>query len=298
MKQPEGLYAKAHKALEDLLPSLRGETLSREQIWRLLNINPNNPRHIPYKDAVNLVLWNLSEQNKKKKIVKLGSNFKVIDDSLVPIDFRQGNPSAIFDLILPLGIHEYCVMYRKNIMIIFGSKDSGKTAWMLNIIRLNMHKHHIIYWSSEMNEHELHKRLSRYQGLTVDQWQFEAYERSYDFNEVVKPDGLNLIDFLELGGDEAEYYKAVALIRKIYDVLGQGIAIIALQKNRNADYPKGGEGALEKARIALSLDPNKVTIKVAKNWADGIISSPKGKTWTYQLVGGVNIINPIEIQED
>ncbi len=289
----EGLYARAHKAIEDLLPSLKGETLSREQWWRLLNVNPNNSTHIPFKDAVNEVLYQMTSVNKNKRIAKEGSGFKVVDDVLVPIKIGRNNTTARFDLTLPFGIHDYCFLYRKNIGIVSGSKDAGKSAILMNIARLNMKKHRVIYWSSEMVDDEFNARLSKYNGLELSDWTIEAYERSYDFDQVIVPDALNLIDFLELGGDDQEYYKGVALVRRIYDKLNNGVAIIACQKNRDASLPKGGSGLLEKARIALSLDPNRIELVVAKNWTEGIETSPRGKAWTYQLVGGINIVNPI-----
>ncbi len=55
----KGLYARAHKAIEELLPSLKGETIGREQWWRLLSVNPNNEHHIPFKNAINEVLYQL-----------------------------------------------------------------------------------------------------------------------------------------------------------------------------------------------------------------------------------------------
>ena len=290
MEDPK-LYARAHNKIEELIPILKGESLNREQWYRLCNINLNDPGHIPFKDAVNAVLWNLSQQNKKKKIVKNGSHYKVVDDSLVPINFQQAGGSR-YDLILPFGIHQYCFLYRKNIMIVYGSKDAGKTALLLNIVKMNMIKHRILYFSSEMVEDEFANRLKNDDDLSLSDWKFEPYERSYDFQEVIDPDSLNIIDFLELGGDEAEYYKGVSLIRKIYDKLENGIAIIACQKNKEAELPKGGSGLLEKARIALSLDPGKATITVAKNWTEQTRSSPRGKSWTYNLIGGINIVNP------
>ena len=181
------LYARAHQGVIDLLPGLIGERLLREQWYKMLNINPNNPSHIPYKKAVNDVLWNLSHQNKKKKIVKEGSYFVVVDDSLVPINFQQAGGNK-FGLILPFGLHQYCFLYRKNIMIVYGSKDAGKTALLLNITRLNMNQHRILYFSSEMVEDEFANRLSKANGLSLADWHFEPYERSYAFNEVVDPD--------------------------------------------------------------------------------------------------------------
>lgn len=290
-----GLYARARKAIEDLLPSLKGETLSREQWWRLLNVNPNNEHHIPFKNAVNEVLYNLSTVNKNKKIQKNGSGFIVVDDDPVPIVIggKQGDK---FDLVLPFGIHEYCFMYNKNIGVVYGSKDAGKTALMMNIARMNMDKHRVIYYSSEMGQDEFNGRLVKYKGLELSDWKIEAYERAYNFDQVIKEEALYLIDFLELGGDETEYYKGVAFVRRIYDKINQtgGVAFIACQKNRDASLPKGGSGLLEKARIAISLDPNRAELVVAKNWAEGVEHSPRGKAWTYQLVGGINIMNPVE----
>ena len=284
------LYARAHQLIENLIPTLKGEKLTREQWYKLCNINPNSENHIPFKKAVNDVLWNLSQQNKKKLIVKDGSYFKVVNDDLVPIDF-MGAHGEIFDLILPFYLHEYCFLYRKNIMIIFGSKDAGKTAILLNIIKLNMHKHRTLYFSSEMVEDELAGRLRKDDSLRLEDWKFEPFERSYDFDQVVDPDALNIIDFLELGGDESEYYKGVSLVRKIYDKLDKGVAIIAVQKNHGADLPKGGSGLLEKARIGLSLDPNKAKLTIAKNWASGVQTTPRGRKWKFQLVGGIKIVN-------
>ncbi len=291
----KGLYARAHKAIEELLPSLKGETVTREQWWRLLNVNPNNEHHIPFKNAINEVLYQLSKVNKDRKIEKNGRGFTVIDDELIPIVIG-GKTGSKLDLVLPFDIHKYCFMYDKNIGIVFGSKDAGKTALCLNIARLNMDKHRVIYYSSEMGQDEFNGRLSKYDGMELSDWKIEPYERSYNFHQVINKKALYIIDFLELGGDESEYYKGVALVRKIYDeirVTG-GAVFIACQKNREATLPKGGSGLLEKARIAISLDPNRAELVVAKNWADGITSSPRGKAWTYQLVGGINIMNPIE----
>ncbi|HDZ15100.1 hypothetical protein LCGC14_1452460 [marine sediment metagenome] len=293
MASQEGLYARAHKQILDIIPSLKGETLTREQWQKLLNVSPYDTKHKDHRDAINRVLWNLSTANQKKVIVKNGSGFKVVDDSLVPINFLSGGGS-IFDLLLPFGIHQYCFLYRKNIMIVFGSKDAGKTALLLNIAKLNMRKHRVMYFSSEMVADELAGRMMKYDGLELTDWNIEAYERSYDFNEVIDPDALNIVDFLELGGDESEYYKGVSLVRRIYDKLENGVAIIACQKNKDADFPKGGSGLLEKARIAVSLDPGEVKLTVAKNWADDVTISPRGKAWTYKLVGGINIVNPQE----
>ena len=288
-KEEKGLYARAHKKISDLIPDLKGEALSREQWYKLCNIHPTSIKHRDHREAINEVL-NKMAKNKNKIIVKHGSLYKVVDDTLVPINFKNPVGHKV-DLVFPFGIHQYGYLYQGNIAVVFGSKDAGKTAFALNVIRMNMSKHVIKYWSSEMVEDELAARLSKYEYLLPEEWKFEAYERSYDFDQVIDPDAINIIDYLELGGDEMEYYRGVGLIRKIFDKLDTGVAIIACQKNENAELPKGGSGILEKSRIAVSLDPGKAVLKVCKNWAEGVVTSPRGKSWSYQLVGGINYVN-------
>ena len=105
----KGLYTRAHTAIEKLLPSLKGETITREQWWRLLNVNPNNEHHIPFKNAINEVLYQMSIVNKNKLIEKNGRGFKVVDDELIPIVIG-GAQGGKFPLVLPFGIHKYCFM--------------------------------------------------------------------------------------------------------------------------------------------------------------------------------------------
>lgn len=291
VEQTKGAYARAHEKIIDLIPMLKGETLGREQWYKLMNVHPTNIAQKELRDAINKVLWNLSEQNKKKVLQKNGSGFKVIDDSLNAIDYKNPTGDRV-DLVLPFGIHKYGFLYRKNIMIVYGSKDAGKTAFLLNTIRLNMNKYRTVLFSSEMMEDELHGRLAK-SDLPINEWNFEAYERSYDIDQVIVPNALNLVDFLELGG-EMEYYMGVGLVRKIYDKLENGVAIIACQKNKDAELPKGGTGILEKARLAVSLDPGSAKLVICKNWAEGILTSPRGKSWNYQLVGGIKIVNCFE----
>lgn len=292
MVEEKGFYARAHQKVIDLIPMLKGETLRREEWYKLMNTHPTSIKDKDRRKAINEVLWNLSAKNKKQVISKNGSGFKVIDDILVPINFKDPQ-GAKFDLTLPFGLHKYGFLYKKNIMIVSGSKDAGKTSFVLNTIKLNMNKdYRTVLFSSEMVEDELKGRIAR-DDLPLEDWNFEAYERSYDIDQVIVPNALNLIDFLELGGD-TEYYMGVGLVRRIYDKLDGGVAIIACQKNRDADLPKGGSGILEKARMAVSLDPGVIKLTVCKNWEDGVITSPRGKAWSYQLVGGIKILNVME----
>jgi hypothetical protein len=60
------------------------------------------------------------------------------------------------------------------------------------------------------------------------------------------------VDYIEeIAG---EYFKIPSTIRDIYDSLGNGVAVCAIQKKTKEDYARGGEGTKEKARLYLSVE--------------------------------------------
>lgn len=219
--------------------------------------------------------------------------FRFIDKELMPMRLSGANPNKVIALKLPFGLEKYIRIYRKNIIIIFGSKSAGKTAFLINLAKLNMGNFPIAYFNSDMGEEEFRMRLDKFGDLDIELWdkQVELYEKSLNFEDVIKPDYINIVDFLEVFD---EFWRIGEPIQQMASKLNNGILIVAIQKNPNVDYGLGGQRAIEKAKLVLSLDPGKIKIIEAKNWADGITTSPKGKMWTYKLVGGARIINPVE----
>ena len=51
------------------------------------------------------------------------------------------------------------MIYPGNIVIVAGSKSAGKTSFLLNTVKENMHQHEIVYLNSEMGDTEFRKRL-------------------------------------------------------------------------------------------------------------------------------------------
>ena len=83
----------------------------------------------------------------------------------------------------------------KNIVIIAGCPDSGKTAFCLDFVRLNIARHEICYFSSEMGATELRDRLSKFPGVSLETWKTcDFYERSNNFADIIEPDKINIID--------------------------------------------------------------------------------------------------------
>jgi len=177
------------------------------------------------------------------------------------------------------------LMYPKNIAVIAGSPNAGKTAFLLNTIKLNMAKHIIHYYSSEMGAEELKLRLSKFDDGA--KWVFDARERSTNFADVIYPDDINIIDYIEIVS--GEFYMIGQELRTIFDKLRKGIAIIALQKKKGAELGRGAEFSLEKPRLYLSMDSGLLKIIKAKNWAvEG--NNPNGVEFKFSLVNGAKFV--------
>jgi len=195
------------------------------------------------------------------------------------IDFLHA-PDEPLDLRYPLGIERYFNTYPKNIIVVAGSKDSGKTAFLLDFVRLNMSKFRIYFFSSEMGATEMRKRLEKFP-LGLDAWKFYPKERSRDFADVIQPDDINIVDFLEI---QEDFYRVGGMLSEIYRKLRRGIALVALQKNRGNELGVGGDRSLEKPRLYLTLENGRAKIIAAKNCATD--QNPAGMELQFKLVQG------------
>jgi len=223
--------------------------------------------------------------------IKSGT-FRIIVHDIDEIDFKNA-PKTIFPIVWPLKIDKLVSLYPKTIAVIAGEPESGKTAFILNLIYLNNVKHanDIVYFSSEMGAVELRNRLDMFD-KEIDWWKFMAYERSDNFADVIEPDAINLIDYLEISDS---FFKVAGQIKEIRDKLNRGVAIIAIQKSEGTKYGRGGSFGAEKARIYLSLEAitpsiSQIIIRKAKNRASSI--NPNGLMRTFSISGGA-IITPL-----
>jgi len=204
------------------------------------------------------------------------------------LNFKNTEPYDFFQIKMPFNLENYVLFYPKNIAVIAGSSNSGKTAFLLNVIKLNMSNHDIWYFTSELGVEELRLRLDKFD-IPIEAWNFHAVECSHNFQDVIRPNGLNIIDYLEFG-EGVEFFQVADVFRHIVDKLENGICWIALQKKKKAELGRGAEFSLEKPRLYLSLDYGKIIIIKAKNWAiEG--ENPNGLSWKFKLINGCDFIN-------
>ena len=199
------------------------------------------------------------------------------------IDFKKADTSQI-DVKYPFGLEYYFLTRPKNIIAIAGSPDAGKTAFLMNFVRMNMDNFPIYYQSSEMGENEFASRLKLFDDIALEDWNFTAEECSTltQFVDSLRPDCINIFDYLEISDN---FYMIADYFKQVYDKLGSGIALIALQKKRGADLGRGAEFALEKPRLYLSMDAGRIEIQKAKNWAQSD-QNPNHLVARFKLVAG------------
>ena len=221
--------------------------------------------------------------------------YRVIDKDVEKIDLKSKMIELTdkkfkgLDISYPFGIERFIWTYPKSVIVIAGSKGAGKTAFSLNFARLNQNKHKVLYFNSEMGEDEFTSRVMGFDESGPDEWKFEPFVRSSNFHDVIQPDAINIIDFLE---KEDEFWTIGRDIKNIWEKLRGGIALICIQKDINAKRGRGGDFSREKARLYLTLDydeeksENTLKIMDAKNWRNPQVN-PRGQYIKYKLFHGV-----------
>lgn len=252
------------------------------EIYRLVaNAAPED------RGKIRMVLCRLVDEGIIERVGKEDGLFRRIEKDEQLIDLRQKSSGEV-RVLMPFKLEEKAKILPKNIITIGGTPDGGKTAFLLNVATMNRNSHEVFYFTSEMGLDELQERVGL-MGISREEWQnkITTIERSSNFQDRIRPDGLNIIDFLELSGDD--YLKVGEHIRRIWEKLTTGICFIAIQKRYGIDLPQGGIGAIEKARLALSFDRGVVKIVKAKNWRDGR-NNPNGLEMEFKLVDGWKFI--------
>jgi hypothetical protein len=213
--------------------------------------------------------------------------YRLKEIGMEELDFRNADTSNTIDLKLPFDCHKFIKLFPKSIIVVAGASNAGKTAFMINTAMMNQYDHDCHYFSSEMDETEFRERLDKIDTIPIDKWRFKAYHRSHAWWDVIKPNGINLIDYVEI---EDNFYLVGSYIRRIFDVLDQGVAIIALQKDLGKDLGIGGGFTQHKSRLYLSINPGTVKIVKAKNRRIEINENPNGLMRDWKLVQGWKFI--------
>lgn len=233
---------------------------------------------------LSIILKRLINQGLIEKFGDKRGCYKTINKDLEEIDWENAD-DTVLKIQMPFQIEEIVELLPKNIAVIAGVANAGKTAFLLNLALMNKDKFPVIYFSSEMDGPELKKRLTKFEG-SLKQWKTVKFcKKEEDFVHSLDPDGLNIIDFLELTD---KFYLIAERLREYHRKLNKGILFVAIQKDPNKDYGRGGGMGLEKPRLYLTMGKGICTIVKGKNWANDF--NPDGLTNRFKLVQGSKFI--------
>jgi len=252
-----------------------------------------------HKHAFNVALNRMCEGNNPvlKRYGKQRGAYTRLENDIEEIDWRASKGEELpFKWIM--GFEEYIKTMPKTIYVIAGDPDAGKSALCLNLAIQNCGAMPISYFSSEMGADELGQRIREYDGLDEDYIgeHVKFFERDEGFDDVIKPNHINIIDYYEISKD---FWEIAESLKNIRHNLDKGIAIVAVQKKRGSTLGRGAEFGLEKPRLYMRVEPfvrkdgsydgNIITIEKAKNWRDPKVN-PNKLVMKYKLVKGINLI--------
>ena len=270
------------KHIEDWISTIKG-TFDIKDLWFEFNIRENS--------AKKKSRTYLSRCEEKELLVYLGGNkYRKKDDKKIPVPWQIADPDNYINLKYPFGIEEYALIYPRNIVIVAGLKQAGKTEFLYEFIKMNMDKFDIELFNSETGPEQMHDRFNN---LGIPETFTSVYERYSNFADVIDPDKISVIDYLDMN---SEHYLVGVEIDQIFQTLRNGVAIIGMQipppsktivrgveKLVDRDYAYGGGSTAKRAFIYISmLSGRKLKLKHVKKPANPKIN-PENMMWTYSI---------------
>ena len=261
------------------------------ELDRDLQLVTASERHARRTALYKLAKENILERHRRKDGV-----FRRKESNIEVLDWKNADMREI-DLKWPFGFEQWEITYPGTLDVIAGAGGAGKSAYMLNFLYLNQGNHMIRYMTSEMSKQQMRHRLGKFH-IGTDDWTFEPVKCSSGFADKILPDSVNVIDYLEVDGDNPS--GVVNEIRDIFDALKSGFVLLGLQKKGNTvayakdgrkynvrnELGRGGAFSMEKARLYLSMDYDELTVVKASNRRDDDEPSLKGRSWNFTLYRG------------
>ena len=275
--------------------------------------------------------------------------WRIKDKSVNQMRFTNVRKHEV-SLPLPLGLPEYTKVKPRNVIVVAGATNGGKTTFVMNlaynILNLKATKManleenlpagrgsrlssnyvsynpfyqeldpengiqlsrllnqqltgkdepiNVRYFTSEMGEEEFIGLAEDFPGgedSFLGYKNFIPIERNRDFQDVVEPDGINIIDFMKI---HDKFYKIGETIDRIHEQLNKGIVVICLQKKEDKNFGRGGEFAAELSRLSLALDKNPPHGHICTITKNKIPLDPKkkkleGESIDFKIGGGARI---------
>jgi len=256
------------------------------------------------KNMRSAVLRNLKNQGLIDKHPTKTGHWRIKNDNLEVMDLFGADATPVY-LPLPLGLSDMVKLYPKTVIIVAGSSNAGKSAFaahvahsmyngdncpardMASVIDPGNDEVETWYFNSEASAEELRDRWGKYPG-GIESWRkVKPVFRTRDFQDVIRPNAVNIVDYLEVYDN---FWEIGGWIKEIFDKLEKGIAIILIQKKTGSSTGRGGDITMEKSRLYVALENNYpygqiCKVVKAKSFTDPE-RNPNGLEIDFDLPGG------------
>jgi len=205
-------------------------------------------------------------------------SFRRVDNGLERINWEEASGIPL-QVSLPFELEKYALVYEGEVILIQGEKSGTKTLLTMEAARENANKglYTVDYFSSELYEQQIKDRNEQarvHRGIKFKEWKdVNFYFRLGDFAQVLDPDHLTFIDYLNVIDD---YTLMAGLLEAIYKKVktGKGFAWVCVQKNVHTQFGMGGQGLWHRPSLIMTLykgdyngnQPYVLEINVAKKW--------------------------------
>ncbi len=171
--------------------------------------------------------------------------------------------------------------------------NTGKSVFARNFLWMNMDAYPCVYFTSETSEDDFADYASRMTWANPVKEdgtdKFRLVWREGDFKDVIDPDAVNIIDWLDIYKD---FYEIGYVLNGIKAKLNKGIVLVAIQKHPEKGLGVGGMWAEHKASLYVTMDYNRITAEKAKKWQEW---NPNHRTWGFEIVDQGTHFNHIRL---
>ena len=165
------------------------------------------------------------------------------------------------------------------------------TTFAQNFLWENMDSYPCVLMGNEYTPVKFKRRIGRMtwnNPLKEDgKPKFELIRRLENWADIVEPDKITIIDWIALPANEL--YNIGHVIQGIQSKVGNGVALIVLQKDESSNLGRGRAFSEELSSLYLTIDKGRMTVRKAKEWFG---HDPNREVYGFDITnGGVEFRN-------
>ncbi len=244
---------------------------------------------------------------KAKKIKRIGRGIYRVIKQVKPVRWWDADESRFFEITFPksyedetfFGFQDAINISPGDLIVVGGVSNYGKTGLVLSILGENLDKHQCLLMGNEyasldgIPSPKFKRRMKR---MSWAKWfngkgeaRFDLLPIREDHEDYVRSGYLNIVDWINLTDN---FFKIGAILENIKANIGDGVAIVVLQKDEDKDLSRGKGFTRDLVDLYLTIDPygeNESRLTVGK------VKDPKSffdRLWAFEIVDyGANFRN-------